>query len=83
MLRAMKNYLLILALFVSLGLVGCAESEPQESVAAEAVEAVELTDEEAAILEVTEAAEEAAPVTQENYEEALKALEEEVDAEQQ
>ncbi len=46
-------------------------------------EVIELTDEEVQILEAVEAAPvDSEPVTQENYEEALKQLEEELDEDQ-
>lgn len=82
----MKNAIFIALLcFV---MAGCGGSASEESLAsptqaqAEVAE-VELTDEEVMILEnVQEMAEEAEEVTRENYEDALKKLEEETEAEE-
>ncbi len=80
----MKKYITGLCL-VAFFFAGCGDSaDPATSAAAEQEAVIELTEEEAQILEAVEAApaEEAEPVTRENYEEALEALEAELDSDQ-
>lgn len=79
----MKNYILPFCLTACFFFAGCGGETTQESLAA-TDEVIELTDEEVQILEAVEAVPvEAEPVTQENYEEALKQLEEELDDDQE
>lgn len=75
----MKKYLLPFCITACFFFAGCGGETTQESLAA-TDDVIELTEEEAQILEAVEAAPmEAEPVTKENYEEALKQLEEELE----
>lgn len=81
----MKTYALPLFLAAALFMAACGGSTTEESLAAPAQEsAIELTAEEAEILDAADEApvEEAAPVTKENYEEALEQLEAEINSDQ-
>ncbi|MEM8484315.1 MAG: hypothetical protein AAF564_02140 [Bacteroidota bacterium] len=80
----MKTYFLPLCLALCFVLAGCNSSSTQESMAASEAAEIELTDEDVQVLESIDAAplEEAAPVTEENYEEALEQLEAELEGDQ-
>ena len=82
----MKNYILPLFLVIALFVSACGGSTATEETLPSPAEAatVELSEEETELLEAAEAApvEEAAPVTRENYEDALNELEAEIDDEQ-
>ncbi len=80
----MKNLIYSTCLMAFFFLTACGDSAsaPETAAATDQTDAIELTEEEAQILEAVEAAplEEAEPVTKDNYEDALKQLEEELDA---
>ena len=82
----MKTYILSLLFVASLLVTACGGTTATEETLPLPTQAatVELSEEEAEILDAAAEApvEEAVPVTKENYEEALKQLEEEIEAEQ-
>ena len=83
--NTMKNYIIYSAFLACFLMAGCGgSSATQETLAASSAEngeVIELTEEEAEVLELIESApaDDAAPVTRENYKDMLKELEEEVD----